>query len=252
LIPYDRIDTVFLDVGNTLISIDFDWVARELCTRDFPCDAEALRRAEAAARPGYSRRLFVEKLPEGTDLFLTYLQAMLARLEATCQLSDDDLGALLRELRPVLRPDGRASALWKLVMPRIPESLARLRDLGLRLVVVSNSDGTVERSLEAAGLRPYFAVVVDSAIAGYEKPDPRIFAHALDRSGASADRTLHVGDIYHADVLGARGAGIHAVLLDPYEDWPSGSIDSCERLADLWAVADRLTAARRRSPSSRG
>ncbi len=176
---------------------------------------------------------------------------MPGRREATPELHAGELEALARELRPVLRPDGRASALWKMVMPRIPEALTRLRDLGLTLVVVSNSDGTVEQSLDAAGLRPFFSVVVDSAIAGYEKPDPRIFAHALERAGASAERTLHIGDIYHADVLGARGAGIHALLLDPYSDWPIDTLDACERLPDLSAVADRLTAERRRLPSSR-
>jgi FMN phosphatase YigB (HAD superfamily) len=250
-IPYAEIDTIFLDVGNTLISIDFDWVAAELCTRGFACVADELRRAEAAARPGYSHRLFVDRLPEGTDLFLTYLNAMLARLEVTGGLSSGELEALVTELRPVLRPDGKASRLWKMVMPRIPGALARLRDLGLTLVVVSNSDGTVEQSLEAAGLRSYFSVVVDSAIAGFEKPDPRIFLHALERAGATAERTLHIGDIYHADVLGARGAGVHALLLDPYEDWSPDAISDVERLPDLWAVADRLTAERRYSPQSR-
>jgi HAD superfamily hydrolase (TIGR01509 family) len=239
-IPYAEIDTIFLDVGNTLISIDFDWVATELSARGFACVADQLRRAEAAARPGYSHRLFVDKLPEGTDLFLAYLNAMLARLDVTGCLPEGELDALVKELRPVLRPDGRASRLWKMVMPRIPDALARLRDLGLTLVVVSNSDGTVEHSLEAAGLRSYFSVVVDSAIAGFEKPDPRIFLHAIERAGARPERTLHVGDIYHADVLGARGAGVHAVLLDPYEDWPIDAIGECERVPDLWAVADRL------------
>jgi HAD superfamily hydrolase (TIGR01509 family) len=249
-IPYAHIDTVFLDVGNTLISIDFDWVAAELRARGFNCAADELRRAEAAARPGYSQRLFVEKLYEGQDLFLAYLNAILGKHAITGCLPSDQLDALLKELRPVLRPDGRASALWKMVMPRIPESLTRLRDLGLTLVVVSNSDGTVERSLDAAGLRSYFSVVIDSAIVGFEKPDPRIFLRALELSGAKPDRTLHVGDIYHADVIGARGAGLHAVLLDPHEDWPANALD-CERVPDVWAVAERLTAERQPAQSSR-
>jgi putative hydrolase of the HAD superfamily len=112
-----------------------------------------------------------------------------------------------------------------------------MRDRGLTLVVVSNSDGTAERSLEAAGLRPYLSDVIDSAIVGYEKPDARIFEHALRHSGARPERTLHVGDLYHADVTGARAAGIHAVLLDPFDDWTG--ID-CDRAPDLWAVAERL------------
>jgi HAD superfamily hydrolase (TIGR01509 family) len=243
-IPYAQIDTVFLDVGNTLISIDFDWVAAELAARGHVCGPEALRRAEAAARPGYSHRLFVERILEGSDLFRMYLQAMLEQLDVTAALPPGDLAALITELRTVLRPDGRASSLWKLVMPRVPAALGRLRDLGLQLVVVSNSDGTVERSLITAGLRPYLSAVVDSAIAGYEKPDPRIFTHALEISGSRPERTLHVGDIYHADVVGARGAGIHAVMLDPFDDWTT--VNDCERVPDVWAVADRLAGARAR------
>lgn len=241
-LPYGRVDTLFLDVGNTLISVDFDWVARELCDRGVTCDAAVLRRAEAAARPSYSRRLFVEGVPPGTDLFRAYLSAMIQSVPDAAALSRDALDGLLTELRAVLRPDGRASVLWRSVMTRVPEALEQLQALGLRLVVVSNSDGTVEQSLETAGLRRFLSDVVDSAHAGYEKPDPRIFTHALERSGADPARTLHVGDLYHADVAGARGAGVLPVLLDPYGDWPD--VD-CERAADLWEVASRLAAARR-------
>jgi HAD superfamily hydrolase (TIGR01509 family) len=237
VVPYDRIDTIFLDVGNTLISIDFDWIAAELCARGFACEGAAVRRAEAASRPGYSQRLFVDGVKPGTDLFHTYLTTIFERLDVTARLPASGLHDLVTELRPVLRPDGRASVLWRSVMPQVPEALARMRDRGLTLVVVSNSDGTAERSLEAAGLRPYLDLVVDSAIVGYEKPDARIFEHALRQSGARPERTLHVGDLYHADVAGARTAGIHALLLDPYGDWPE---TDCERAPDLWAVAERF------------
>ena len=106
---------------------------------------------------------------------------------------------------------------------------------------MSNSDGTVEQSLAEAGLRPYMTHVVDSALAGYEKPDPRIFLHALAHTGAAAERTLHIGDLYHADVLGARSAGIHALLLDPYGDW---SALDCPVARHLTEVADAMAAAR--------
>ena len=237
MIPYDRIDTVLLDVGNTLISIDFDWIAAELCARGFACEGAAVRRAEAASRPGYSRLLFVDGVETGTDLFRTYLTTIFEQLEVTARLPSPALRDLVAELRPVFRPDGRASVLWRSVMPQVPEALARMRDRGLMLVVVSNSDGTAERSLDAAGLRPYLDLVIDSAIVGYEKPDARIFEHALRASGSQPERTLHVGDLYHADVTGARAAGIHALLLDPYGDWPE--VD-CEREPDLWAVAQKF------------
>lgn len=243
MVPYQDIDTVFLDVGNTLVSIDFDWVAAELAARGFDVPAETLRRAEAAARPGYSHRIFVEGLEPGADVFEGYLFAILDRLEAFAGVNGERRAALVDDLRVVLRPGGRATALWRSVMPRVPDALERLRDLGLRLVVVSNADGTIEEGLEAAGLRPHFAAVVDSAVVGFEKPDPRIFRHALALSDAEGARTLHVGDLYHADVVGAREAGVHAVLLDPYDDWPQ---TDCERFPDLWAVTEALNAARSR------
>ncbi len=239
-VPYAQIDTVFLDVGNTLISIDFDWVAAELAARNVVCDAESLRRAEAAARPGYSRRLFVEAVAPGTDFFRAYLTAILERVEGV-GLAPEAFDALISDLRQVLRPDGRASALWRTVMPRVPDALRRLQSLGLRLAVVSNSDGTVEHSLEVAGLRSCLDCVVDSALAGYEKPDPRIFTHALALVGSDAARTVHIGDLYHADVTGARQAGVHALLLDPYDDWDH--VD-CEKAPDLFEVAERFANAR--------
>jgi HAD superfamily hydrolase (TIGR01509 family) len=237
VIPYSRIDTVFLDVGNTLISVDFDWIASELATRQLACPAEVLRRAEAAARPAYAKWIFVDRLPAGADLFRIYLSAMLGCADATRNLGAPAFEELVTELRAALRPDGRASVLWRSVMPRVPEALARLKRRGVTLVVVSNSDGTVERSLEVAGLRPYFDTVIDSALVGFEKPDRRIFDCAIERSGADRERTLHVGDLYHADILGARAAGIHALMLDPFGDW---SLDDCDCVPDLWAVADLL------------
>jgi putative hydrolase of the HAD superfamily len=240
VIPYDQIETILLDVGNTLISIDFDWIAAELGARGFACESAAVRRAEAASRPGYSHLLFVDGVEPGTDLFRTYLTTIFERLDVTGRLPPPALRDLVTELRPVFRPDGRASVLWRAVMPQVPEALALMRDRGLTLVVVSNSDGTAERSLEAAGLRPYLDLVIDSAIVGYEKPDARIFEHALRESGSQPERTLHVGDLYHADVMGARAAGIHALLLDPYDDWPD--VD-CDRAPNLWTVAERLVAA---------
>ena len=239
--PRGAVDTIFLDVGNTLISIDFAWVAAELSARGVPATARELQRAEAAARPGYSHRLFVQGVAPGTDLFAAYLTAILEALPGKALPGAQQRDELVAALRGVLRPDGRASTLWRSVMPGVPAALARLRSLGLQLVVVSNSDGTVEQSLIAAGLREHLTHVVDSAIAGYEKPDPRIFHHALRQCGADAARTLHIGDLFHADVLGARAAGVHALLLDPFGDWTD--VD-CPVAADLGEVAEAMAGGR--------
>jgi FMN phosphatase YigB (HAD superfamily) len=78
---------------------------------------------------------------------------------------------------------------------------------------VSNSDGRVAQALESAGLGEHFEVVVDSKLAGVEKPDPRIFRAALDRLGIEPAAALYVGDVYEVDVVGARAAGLDAALI---------------------------------------
>jgi HAD superfamily hydrolase (TIGR01509 family) len=239
-IPWERIDTLFLDAGNTLVSVDFAWVRDELETLGIACRTEELRRAEAAARPMISRAFSVRKSGEGPDAFLVYLKTVLAHLAAIRQPGIEDVDGVAETLAPILVASGQNSRLWSHVMPGVRESLARFRTRNLCLVVVSNSDGSIEEGLSRLGLREYFDAVVDSWVVGFEKPDPRIFAHALSQVGADPARTLHVGDMLYADVEGARRAGVHAVLLDPYSDW-----DGCDatRLPDLPAVDAALARA---------
>lgn len=248
MVPYDQIDTLFLDVGNTLVSIDFDWIVAEIGSRGITCRTEELRRAEAAARPDISARIAVLDSREPSDPFRFYLSSILSRVESIGRELPQAFDSLVSELVPVLWQPGRADRLWRLVLPGVPEALEAFRALGLRLVVVSNADGTVERGLVEQGLRPYFHAVIDSAVVGFEKPDPRIFQHAVAESGADPRAVLHVGDLLHADVHGARAAGLHALLLDPFGDW---SDVGCERLPDLPSLAERLRESRR-PPAAEG
>jgi putative hydrolase of the HAD superfamily len=97
----------------------------------------------------------------------------------------------------------------------LAESRALLAELagGYRLGVVSNFYGNVERILTEAGIAPLLGVVADSTLVGAAKPDPRIFRHALERLGAQPAETLHVGDSYQRDVLGAHAAGLRTAWL---------------------------------------
>jgi HAD superfamily hydrolase (TIGR01509 family) len=127
--------------------------------------------------------------------------------------------------------------LWCRTMPGTAESLDRLRAAGFRLAVVSNSDGRVEEALAAAGIRDRFDVILDSALVGVEKPDPAIFRAALTALGVAPEEALYVGDLYEVDVVGARAAGIEAVLLVTEADV---SARDCRRVESLVALADDL------------
>ena len=111
-------------------------------------------------------------------------------------------------------PITRQSNLWEFMPPDVLPSLRAIRDMGLKMVVVSNANGTICAAAERLGIGELVACVLDSHIEGVEKPDARLFEIALERSGANRDTTIHVGDIYEVDVVGARAAGIRPVLLD--------------------------------------
>ena len=93
------------------------------------------------------------------------------------------------------------------------------------------------RCCEAAGLAPHLETIVDSHLEGVEKPDPEIFRRALERLGVPAARTVYVGDIFAIDVLGARAAGLAAILIDETGGYADVECPRIAALAELHAPA---------------
>lgn len=91
--------------------------------------------------------------------------------------------------------------------------LRAIRGAGIKAVVASNWDASLEEVLVELGLRSELDAVVSSGAYGAAKPAPEIFAEALRRAGVAADRAVHVGDSLQEDVVGAQAAGITPVLL---------------------------------------
>jgi HAD superfamily hydrolase (TIGR01549 family) len=90
-----------------------------------------------------------------------------------------------------------------------------LRDRGVKLVVVTNGASDTQREkLDVLGLTDRVDAIIVSGELGVAKPDPAVFEAALAAAGVSADRAAHVGDSLHADVGGARAAGITAIWLN--------------------------------------
>ena len=108
---------------------------------------------------------------------------------------------------------------WSVTIRYIPGVRELLEELSarFRLGVVTNTHDAplIHTHLRASGLAPYVGVVVTSVEHGRPKPHPSIFAAALARLGCAAASTLFVGDSYEADYRGAKGAGMHAVLIAP-------------------------------------
>jgi putative hydrolase of the HAD superfamily len=111
---------------------------------------------------------------------------------------------------------------WSTVFEESVEGLRLLSATGVKLAVISNSDGTAEGQLARLGICQVgpgrgvrVEVVVDSSVVGIAKPDPAIFELTLRTVGARPENTLHVGDCVYADVGGAVAAGLRPLHFDP-------------------------------------
>ncbi|MGD9573621.1 MAG: HAD family hydrolase [Thermoleophilia bacterium] len=167
------------------------------------------------------------------------------------------LAALRRECAGVLAaalggdapPPGRladilVAALRFVPFPDALPALHGLRDLGMRIGVVSNWDCGLGDVLDDLGIAPLVDAVAVSAIVGAGKPDAAIFHDALRRLGVPARRALHCGDLPAADCAGARAAGVRAVLIDRAGGVTEGP---CRRIRDLYELVEACETCNRAS-----
>jgi putative hydrolase of the HAD superfamily len=112
---------------------------------------------------------------------------------------------------------------WRQQVRGSIEGLHHLSAAGLKLGIVSNSDGTVEEQLRRGricqvgeGLGVPVLAIIDSGKVGVSKPAADIFRHALEPLGVEPEQALYVGDSVYYDVRGARAAGLVPVHFDPY------------------------------------
>ena len=223
------IQTVFLDAGGVLVWPNWTRVSETLERHGVRVPAAAL----AVAEPRAKRRLDTGETVRVTNdrqRGWTYFNLVLE--EAGVSLSEATATALAE-----LHAYHERANLWESAPDDVRPALASLRARGLRLVVVSNANGRLHHLFERIGLIDAFDHVFDSHLEGVEKPDPRYFEIALERSGARAADTVHVGDLYYVDVVGARAAGIVPVLLDVADLYPDAD---CLRVRSLAGLTSAL------------
>ena len=225
------LETVFLDAGGVLVYPNWWRVSDALARHGVTVSPEALMRADPVAR----RELDDMGVIGGTtDASRGWLFFDLVLAHAGTARSDATAAALAE-----LHAYHTASNLWEYVPPDVVPALETLRARGLQLVVVSNANGTLRKHLARIGLAADVDIVIDSCDEGVEKPDPRLFEIALTRAGARAETTIHVGDLYQVDVVGARAAGVRPVLLDETGLHPD--VD-CDRVSSLAELVDQVRA----------
>lgn len=215
--------TLFFDAGNTLVFADLARTLKPLAARGRQPTQEQLFAAERAAK----KRLDAARasVPADSKVDQQFWDMYYAHLL-------EDLGDRDPALLAALVAATRQSANWNQVRPGTRDVLQRLVRQ-YRLGIVSNSDGHIAELLRNVGLGDCFAVFTDSALVGYEKPDPRIFQAAMESLGARPEESMYIGDVYSVDYLGAKGAGIEAVLMDVAGAYRGTGLPRVESLEEL-------------------
>ena len=226
-----RIDTLFLDAGSVLIHPNWARVSDVLAAHGVTASADALRRAEPAAKFSIDVADVIRRSDDaqrGWTFLHRVLEGAGVARSAAVDAALDELGVY-----------HMTHNLWEHVPDDVRPALERLRATGRRMVVVSNANGLIHRLFQRLDLARYFDVICDSCVEGVEKPDPRFFRIALERAGVQAETTVHVGDLYHVDVVGARAAGIRALLLDPHDLYTDFDVERVRTLDELVGLVSR-------------
>jgi putative hydrolase of the HAD superfamily len=223
------ISHVFLDVGGTLVYADpssTDIFHRVLTAAGHRIDRSSIVRL---LRSPESIVTLIREFPAGREP--EFFRSVNARMIEHLGFESDDR---------MLDAIEDAFAQWVAWRP-YPEALPILEDLrsaGYRLGVISNASHSLPETLRKIGLAPFFETITYSFAVGAEKPDVRIFRRAVAQANTTEELTLHVGDSFEADYVGARRAGLHAVLLQREGEPPAPCpfIRSLEALPHLLGV----------------
>lgn len=209
------IRTIFLDAGFTLLypHPSIPEVCQQVCQQlDLHLRLDLLQNSMQAAKDLYFRQQLNPHSPWSdeqaiTQFWIGYYTTILRPAVA----EHDEPG--LYQLALAINSEFKKHTNWK-VYPEVYETLERLRARGYSLGVISDWEIALGPILRELRLTAYFDCLLISSVARHAKPSPQLYELALQRANAIPDYTLHVGDSYIYDVLGARATGITPVLLD--------------------------------------
>jgi putative hydrolase of the HAD superfamily len=224
----NAVKAVMFDAGGTLVHLDSIRICRQLENHlGVAADPDRFERAQSLAWTKIKHLIGDESAER---LRREYYSTLLPDLGVPPESVPAAIDLVVELLA--------AEMLWSRTLESTASTLAALKDRGLILAVVSNSDGRVEAALKHVGLAQYFEFILDSFVVGVEKPDARIFELAVMRAGVAPKHAAYVGDLYSVDVVGARRAGMIPVLYDPH-DLQEG-VD-CFRIRELGELLELLS-----------
>jgi putative hydrolase of the HAD superfamily len=146
-------------------------------------------------------------------------------------IHDDDLAQKISQAYIDLSPKKTQ------LFPGTIETLTDLGEKGYKMHIITNGFVEVQYiKLRESKLEHYFDVIVCSEHVGFNKPDKRIFNHALTLANAKAQESLMIGDDLKVDILGANQVGLEAILFDPEKKHKSQAFKIIHSINELSTI----------------
>jgi putative hydrolase of the HAD superfamily len=206
--PFNPLRAIFFDLDDTLYDHAF---AHAHATRSGKAVDAALRDVSFDHYDSRACAILEEIHPSVVAGDLTFDAARLRRYE----LLADEFGGNRSLAGTQAAAHITAYRTAERAVPGAHELLTALKHGGYALFIVSNNIRIEqEGKLARLGLDHFFDALIVSGDHSFAKPDPRLFAVALQVAGVSAAQATHVGDSYANDIAGAQAAGIRAVWLN--------------------------------------
>jgi len=215
-----NINTIFFDVGNTLLFPNRERIHAPLTDRGLSPEPKLLRDLECRTKNRFDARMKEDASTDHSFWWMFYTDLL-----SEIGLKDD-------AIRDQLVNSIRNSANWDQIRPGTREHLDQIGKK-YRIAVISNADGRIEEVLQRCNIADCFRTITDSGLVGHEKPHPEIFRQALKAMNAKPEESLYVGDMYWVDYLGATGAGMQAVLMDVPGAYVEKGVPRVESLEEL-------------------
>lgn len=218
------IKAIFFDVGNTLFFYNYEFL-KELLEQRFSVDVtlDELRAAHYIIRQNVGPLL---------DQGLTHesiVEEAYKRWFRSLGIDEERLGPIVE----AVRNHPFRHLFWSRLGEGTRELLTWFRDRGYRLGIISNAEGQIKRLIDYAGLSMSFETVLDSHEIGFQKPDTRIFEKGLKDLKVKPAEAVHVGDLYEADIIGARAAGLLPILVDADGRYPNANCLKIKSVVEL-------------------
>jgi putative hydrolase of the HAD superfamily len=241
--PFEQpqsIRTVFFDAGFTLLRPypSTPEICQHVCRQlNLHIDLERVQEGMDAAEDYFLRQARVNRHTWANEeaineFWIGYYMNILRPLV----VEHDE--ARLYQLALAINQEFEKHTSWE-IFPDVLPTLQALHARGYTLGVISDWGIALGPILRQHHLTRYFDCLLVSATTRHAKPSPMLYQQALERANAVADYTLHIGDSYIHDVLGARSVGMTPVLIDRASRLEPDNVD-CLLVHSLYELLDML------------